>query len=84
MVSNRACGKGLELDDPSAPFQPKPFYDSMIADQETVSFKFRFFEIFIQRSHNVYLDGKLDQIDQLETAKVVKDDSIMLAISNED
>ena len=23
------CGRGLELDDPWGPFQPKPFYDSM-------------------------------------------------------
>jgi len=27
-----ACCRGLELDDPSGPFQPKPFYES---DNET-------------------------------------------------
>jgi len=27
---NPACGRRLELDDPSGPFQPRPFYDSMI------------------------------------------------------
>lgn len=25
-----ACGRELKLDDPCCPFQPKPFYDSMI------------------------------------------------------
>jgi len=25
-----ACGKGLEFDDPWGPFQPRPFYDSVI------------------------------------------------------
>jgi len=29
-VGGPACGRGLELDDPWGPFQPKPFYDSMI------------------------------------------------------
>ena len=29
-AGNRACGRGLELDDLSGPFQPKPFYDSMM------------------------------------------------------
>jgi len=28
-VGGPACGGGLELDDPSGSFQPKPFYDSM-------------------------------------------------------
>ena len=26
-----SCGRGLELDDPLGPFQPKTFYDSMIS-----------------------------------------------------
>ena len=29
-VSGPACGRGLELDDPWSPFQPKPFYDSVM------------------------------------------------------
>ena len=29
-VGSPACGRGLELDDPWSPFQPKPFYDTMI------------------------------------------------------
>jgi len=29
-VGGPACGSGLELDDPWSPFQPKPFYDTMI------------------------------------------------------
>ena len=28
-VGNSACDGGLELDDPSGPFQPKPFHDSV-------------------------------------------------------
>ena len=26
-VGGPACGRGLELDDPQGPFQPRPFYD---------------------------------------------------------
>ena len=29
-VGSPACGRGLGSDDPWGPFQPKPFYDSMI------------------------------------------------------
>jgi len=29
-VGGPACGGGLELCDPGGPFQPGPFYDSMI------------------------------------------------------
>jgi len=53
-VGRPACGRGVDLDDPWGPFQPKPFCDSM--------------RMFL-RLEETYTNG-LEQLANLWTAKV--------------
>jgi len=54
-VGGPACGRGVELDDPWGPFQPKPFYDSM-------KYLFPILLLFQSKKSRVFLYYCLQQI----------------------
>jgi len=56
LVGDPAHGRGLELDDHCGPFQPRPFYDSMI-NMEKVYFILTFSSVWCSSKEEIQFVG---------------------------